>query len=291
MIVYLNGSYLPKAELCISPDDRGFLLGDGVYEVVRAFDGCFFRAGAHWQRLKRSMAAIQINGPAEPEVQKVAETLLEKNNLRSGEATVYLQVTRGAAPRKHGFPQPPVPATVYAFAAPFNPPHEKWQAGIRAITVPDNRWARCDIKVISLLANVLANQQAQSTGAQEAIFIRDGAVIEGSHSNFAAVRDGALITYPESNYILNGITRMAVLELCWDLKVPVREFPLFEHELRSVDEAMLLGTTTDVMPVIKINDWQVGNGQPGPVTRRLQQALKELVSREKAGRGVANATA
>src|SRR6185295_3573640 len=163
MIVHLNSRYMPKEEAHISPDDRGFLFGDGIYEAVRAREGVFFRANAHWQRMRNSLAAIEINGPSEAEAQGIAETLLEKNNLRSGEATVYLQVTRGVAPRKHGFPQPPVPATVYAFAAPFNPPHEKWQAGIRAITVPDNRWARCDIKVISLLANVLANQQAQST--------------------------------------------------------------------------------------------------------------------------------
>ena len=281
MIAYLNGIYSPKGELRISPDDRGFLFGDGVYEVVRAFDGKLFRANEHWVRLRNSLAAIHItNGPSDSEVQKISETLLDKNKLHSGEATVYLQVTRGVAPRKHAYPNPPVPATVYGFAAAFIPPHEKWQNGIRVVTVPDNRWARCDIKVISLLANAMANQQATAAGAHEALFIRDGAVIEGSHSNFAAVRGGTLFTYPECNYILNGITRVAVLQLCRELKIPVREFPVFESELKSVDEAMLLGTTTDVMPVAKINDWQVGNGQPGPITKRLQQALRELVARE-----------
>jgi D-alanine transaminase len=284
MIAYLNGVYSPKEELRISPDDRGFLFGDGVYEVVRAFDGKLFRAKEHWVRLRNSLAAIHItNGPSDAEVQKICETLLEKNQLHAGEATVYLQVTRGVAPRKHAYPNPPVPATVYGFAAAFAPPHEKWEKGIRVITVPDNRWARCDIKVISLLANAMANQQAATAGAHEAVFIRDGAVIEGSHSNFAAVRNGTVFTYPECNYILNGITRVAVLELCRELKIPVREFPVFESELRSLDEAMLLGTTTDVMPVVKINDSQVGNGQPGPITKRLQQALRELVAREKNG--------
>lgn len=282
MIAYLNGIYSPKEELRISPDDRGFLFGDGVYEVVRAFDGRLFRAKEHWARLRNSLAAIHItNGPDDSEAQQICETLLEKNHLRSDEATVYLQITRGVAPRKHAYPNPPVSATVYGFAAAFNPPHEKWQNGVRVITVPDNRWARCDIKVISLLPNAMANQQAAAAGAHEALFIRDGAVIEGSHSNFAGVRGGTFFTYPECNYILNGITRVAVLQLCRELQIPVREFPVFESELHSLDEAMLLGTTTDVMPVVKINDWQIGNGQPGPITRRLQKALGELVAREK----------
>src|SRR5437870_3703795 len=137
MIVYLNGRYLPKEEAHISPDDRGFLFGDGVYEVVGAHEGHFFRADAHWQRLRKGLAATEIVGPTDTEVQDIAETLLEKNGLHSGEATVYLQITRGAAPRKHAYPQPPVTATVYGYAAPFTPPHEKWLSGVRVITVPD----------------------------------------------------------------------------------------------------------------------------------------------------------
>ena len=280
MIVYLNGRYLPKEEASISPDDRGFLFGDGVYEVVRAHEGHFFRAASHWQRLRNSLAATEINGPTDAEVQSIAETLLDKNALRSGEATVYLQITRGVAPRKHGFPQPPVPATVYAYAAPFTPLHDKWRSGVRVITAPDNRWGRCDIKSISLLPSILANRKAQIAGVHEVILLRDSVVTEGSHTNFAAVRNGALITHPANNFILNGITRVVALELCKELSISILENPLPESELRSLDEAMLLGTTNDVMPVVQINDWLVGDGRPGPVTRRLQKALEELVARE-----------
>lgn len=281
MIVYLKGRYLPKAEAHISPDDRGFLFGDGIYEVVRASDGHLFRASSHWQRLRNSLSGIHIDGPTNAEVQGLAETLLEKNGLRSGEATVYLQITRGVAPRKHAYPQPPVPPTVYGYAAAFTLARGMWQAGVRVITVPDLRWARCNIKATSLLPNVLANQQAQATGAHEAILVRDGVVTEGAHSNFAAIRGGTLMTHPENNFILTGITRNVVLELCRELNIPVRESPIVESELQALDEAMLLGTTNDVMPVVQINDRQIGDGRPGPVTRRLQQAFRELVQREK----------
>jgi len=280
MIVYLNGVYMPKEEARISPDDRGFLFGDGVYEVVRAHEGHFFRAASHWQRLRNSLAATEIVGPTDAEVQSIAETLLDKNGLRSGQATVYLQITRGVAPRKHGYPQPPVPATVYAYAAPFTPLHEKWLSGVRVITAADNRWARCNIKATSLLPSILANRQAQVAGVHEVLLVRDGAVTEGSHTNFAAVRDGTLITHPANNFILNGITRVVALELCKELNIPVRENPVPESELRALDEAMLLGTTNDVMPVVQINDWPIGTGRPGPVTRRLQNALAELVASE-----------
>ena len=285
MLVYLNGDYLPKEQAHISPDDRGFLFGDGVYEVVRSSDGHLFRAAAHWQRLRSSLAAIGMDGPSYAEVQKIAETLLEKNGLQTGEATVYLQVTRGVASRKHSYPRPGVPPTVYACAAPFTLPQQSWQAGVRVITVSDQRWSRCDIKATSLLPNVMVNEQAHAAGAHEAILVRDGVVTEGSHSNFAGIRDGMLITHPVNNHILNGITRVVVLELCRELDIPVRETAVAESELPSLDEAMLLGTTNDVMPVVQVNDWTIGNGQPGPVTRRLQQAFRKLVQRQNSSTG------
>lgn len=280
MLVYLNGDYLPKDQARISPDDRGFLFGDGVYEVVRSFNGHLFRAAAHWRRLRTSLVAIGMSGPREAELQEIAATLLERNGLRTSEATVYFQVTRGAAPRKHSHPRPAIPPTVYAFAAPFTPPQQEWQRGVRVLTVPDQRWSRCDIKATSLLPNVMANEQAHAVGAHEAILVRDGVVTEGSHSNFAGVRDGTLITHPVNNHILNGITRIVVLERCRELNIPVREVAMVESELPSLNEAILLGTTNDVMPVVQINERIIGNGQPGPVTKRLQQAFRELVARE-----------
>lgn len=282
MIVYLNGRFLPKEEVWLSPDDRGFLFGDGAYEVIRASKGRLFRAAAHWQRLQYSLSAIEIRGPDLATLDHVAATLLEQNQLTAAEATVYLQVTRGVAPRKHAYPHPPVTATVYGFASPFEPRREKYRTGVRVITAPDQRWSRCDLKVISLLANVLANQQAQTAGAQEAVFVRDGVITEGSHTNFAAVREGVLLTHPESHVILSGITRRVVLELCGELHVPILEVPLRESELETADEAMLLGTTSDVMPVVRINDLQIGGGHPGPVTRRLQAAFQDLFTSETA---------
>jgi D-alanine transaminase len=281
MIVYLNRRFLPKEQARISLDDRGFLFGDGVYEVVRASDGHLFRAAVHWQRLSNSLSAIGAAGPRADEVQQIADTLLEKNGLQVGEATVYLQITRGVAPRTHSYPRPAVPPTVYAFAAPFTLPEQEWQAGTRVITVPDRRWGRCDIKATSLLPNVMANEQAHAAGADEAIFVRDGVVTEGSHSNFAGVLNGTLLTHPLNHCILNGVTRLVVLGLCHELNIPVREVAVAESELSGLDEAMVLGTTNDVMPVVRINEWIIGNGRPGPVTSRLQQAFRELMARER----------
>jgi D-alanine transaminase len=144
------------------------------------------------------------------------------------------------------------------------------------ILVPDNRWARCDIKSVALLPNVLANQQASEQGADEAVFVRDGAITEGSHSNFCAIVDGELVTYPRSNYILGGVTRQIVLQICGELNIPVREFPLLQRDLRQVDELFLSGTTTEVLPVVQVDDWTVGNGKPGPITRKLQKAFREI---------------
>lgn len=277
MIVHLNGQFLPKEQARISPDDRGFLFADGVYEVVRAYRGHLFRAREHWDRFDASLQALRIARPAGLDFSAVCTELLQRNQLADAEATVYLQISRGAAPRKHAFPAEVAP-TVYGFAAPFANPVEKWAGGVKVITVPDQRWARCDIKSISLLPNVLANQLAQEAGAHEAVLVRDGFALEGSLSNFAVVMDGVVRTAPRSNYILPGVTRLVALGLCSALGIPVKEFPVAESELRCAQEAMLFGTTNEVMPVVQINDRMVGDGQPGPITRQLQQAFRDYVA-------------
>jgi len=277
MIVHLNGQFLPKEQASISPDDRGFLFADGAYEVVRAYRGHLFRAREHWERFDASLQALRIPRPAHLDYSAVCAELLHRNQLADTEATVYLQVSRGAAPRKHAFPTAVAP-TVYGFAAPFTNPLEKWAAGVKVITVPDQRWARCDIKSISLLPNVLANQLAQEAGAHEAVLVRDGFALEGSLSNFAVVLDGVVHTAPRSNYILPGVTRLVALGLCSAMGIPVKEFPVAESELRCAQEAMLFGTTNEVMPVVQINDRTLGNGQPGPITRQLQQAFRDYVA-------------
>lgn len=274
MISYFNSHFLPKEEIRISPDDRGFLFGDGVYEVIRAYGGKLFQADAHLTRLEHSLREIRIAGIDVAHLGDIANELLERNAL--GDATIYIQVTRGVAPRKHSFPDTETSPTVYLTAAPLAASSQKAEAGVKIIFVPDIRWARCDIKSITLLPNVLANQQAKENGAEEAVFVRDGTITEGTHSNFCAVIDGALVTHPKSDRILAGVTRQVVLDLCRELSIPVREIPIREEELPRADELMLLGTTTEVMPIVQVDERKIGDGNPGPVTRRLLAALREL---------------
>ncbi|MFC1975837.1 D-amino-acid transaminase [Chloroflexota bacterium] len=276
MIIYFNGQFMLKNEVKVSPDDRGFLFADGAYEVIRAYHGNLFKIDRHIERMARSLRELRIKGPEHEIFKDVAEQLIQNNDLLDGEALVYLQVTRGAAPRRHAFPGSDTPPTVYAYASPFQPFPEKLTHGVRIILVPDIRWTRCDIKSVSLLPNVLAHQQAKENGVDEAIFIRDGAITEGTHTNFGAVFDGQLITYPKSHYILAGITREVVLNLCRELNIPIKEFPILVDDLKKADEAMLLSTTSEVTPVVQVDDWPVGNGKPGPITTTLQRAFRKL---------------
>ena len=276
MIAYFNGRFMPKEEVKISPDDRGFLLGDGVYEVIRSYSGRLFKVEEHFRRMARSLRELRIHGVDTEDLKGIVEALIEYNELGDGDAKLYIQITRGVAPRRHSFPDEGTPPTVYATASPFQPPRQKWEHGVRIILVPDIRWARCDIKSVALLPNILANQQAKERGAEEAVFVRDGAITEGSHTNFCAVFDGELATHPKSNYILAGIMRETVLDLCDELDIPVKEFPIFERDLKEADELMILGTTSEIMPVVQVDDRQVGDVTPGRIAMKLQRAYREL---------------
>ena len=277
MIVYLNGHFIPKEEVTISPDDRGFLFADGVYEVIRSYYGRLFQSDWHLQRLDRSLRALRFNSFSSRDLQGVGEQLIEVNALEQEDALIYIQVTRGVAPRRHAFPNDAVQPTVYATAYPIHIVPEKWERGVKIILVPDHRWTRCDIKSISLLPNILANQLAKENGAEEAVFVRDGAVTEGSLSNFAAVFSGKVYTYPQSFYILSGITRNVVLRQCQKLNIPVEEHPVLEADLPDAEEIMLWGTTAEVLSVVQVNDWIVGDGKPGPISQRLQKAFREQI--------------
>jgi D-alanine transaminase len=286
MIVYFDGQYLPKDEVRVSPDDRGFTFGDGAYEVIRTYGGRLFRCEDHVRRLARSLSELRIQAPAleGPEgIGHIAGELLRRNGLNDGDAAVYVQVTRGAAPRKHSFPPPGTPPTVYLAASPLRSAPEAWQDGVGIILVPDIRWTRCDIKAVALLPSVLASQQAVERGAEEAVFLRDGAVTEGAHTNFCAIFDGVLVTHPPTNHILDGITRRAVLALCADLGIATREAPIPVQDLMAAEEMMILGTTTEIKPVVQVDGRQVADGRPGPVTRRLQAAFRALVAAETGG--------
>ena len=224
--VYLNGELIPKERALVPVDDRGFLFADGIYEVTPAYQGVFFRLERHLDRIRRGLAALRIDFDPEP-LAEVHRQLLAANGLEDEPiTTVYVQVTRGVAPRAHAFPTSPVRPTVYAFATEFKrAPREAWEKGYQATMVPDRRWARCDIKAIALLPNCLAIQAAAEAGSTDALFVRDGVAIEGAHNNFFAVLDGTVVTHPATNHILHGITREYVLELCHDLGLPVEQRP------------------------------------------------------------------
>jgi D-alanine transaminase len=277
MRVYLNGSFLPKEQAVVPVEDRGFIFGDGVYEVWRIVNGQLFEFDRHMARLARGLSELRITPPAEAEPEKIheiADRLIAENGLGDGEGTLYLEITRGVAPRAHQFPAAGTPATVFAMARPFVPPEEQRAKGVSAVTVPDVRWLRCDIKTIQLLANVMAKQAAAERGAFEAILIRDGVITEGSHANVIGVMDGELRTHPTNHLILPGITRAVVLELARGVGIPVREDPIMASELPRVDELFIAGTTADVMPIVRVDDQLIGAGTPGPISQRLQRELR-----------------
>lgn len=274
MIAYFNGKFIPKEKISISPDDRGFLFADGAYEVICSYNGKLFKVEEHFKRLKRSLSELHMAVPSMSSLGDIAKELIDRNELSTVRAMIYIQITRGAAPRKHVFPDKDTPLTVYATASPFQPLYHEREKGIIIITLPDIRWGRCDIKSVSLLPNVLACQQAKERGATEAVFIRDGIITEGSHTSVCVVFDGRLVTHPANNHILGGITRKVVLDLCVELDIPFAESSVFEKELKNADELMVLGTTYEILPVIQVNDWKVGDGKPGPITRELQHAYR-----------------
>jgi D-alanine transaminase len=237
MLVYLNGSYLPADRAQLSALDRGFVFGDGVYEVWRVVNGKLFEAERHRERLERGLRELRIGPPDGADadgLRTIAERLLRENGLLDGHATFYVQVTRGVAPRTHQFPPAGTRPTIFAYTAALKSLEQDRRIGARAITRPDVRWLRCDIKTIQLLPNVLAKQAAVEAGAFEAIFVRDGYAMEGTHSNLFAVLDGKVRTHPANNLILPGVTRDVVLELARDLGIPSREEPVTEAELRKV---------------------------------------------------------
>jgi D-alanine transaminase len=273
MIVYFNGAFMPKDQVCISPDDRGFLFADGVYEVMWAYDGRVFTEDRHFARLAHSLDALHIVMPDLDELRSAGHELLARNGLGVGGARLYLQITRGVANRTHTFPEKPVTPTVYASAEPYAPPKTLWRTGVRTILVPDIRWSRCDIKSLALTPNVLASQRAKEAGAFEAILVRDGAVTEGSHTGLCAVFDGRVVTHPLTHHILGSVTRDVVLSLCDELGIPTLERPILEESLWLADELMLLGTTSGIVPVIEVDECPIGDGTPGPITLHLQSAL------------------
>ena len=277
--VYLNGEFLPVEQARISVMDRGFLFGDGVYEVIPAYGNRLFRLPEHLDRLGRSLAAIRLIDPlSAAEWQTLLQRLIDQ---RLGEDQgVYLQVTRGPAPKRdHAIPAEVRP-TIFAMANPIPPPDPTLAAGgAHAITLTDTRWIRCDIKAITLLANVLLRQEAMDHDAIEAILIRDGLATEGAASNLFVVHGGVLRTPPKGPLLLPGITRDLIVELAAAHSIDCREEPVSAEQLRSADEIWMTSSTKEIVPITRLDEQVVGGGVPGPLWRRMTALYQDYKAR------------
>jgi D-alanine transaminase len=270
-IAYLNGKFIPKDEISISPDDRGFLFADGIYEVVRWYESFFYDMTSHVTRLKRSLRELRINWDGADLFPSIANDLIRMNKLGSQQAMVYLQVTRGAAVRTHYFPSPEISPTVYANSWGFVPDTQSLESGIKVMLKEDIRWSRCDIKSIALLPNTISFQEAFENGSKECIFVRNGLITEGSHSNIFFVIDGTLFTHPESNLVLSGITRKNILRIAQELGIKIREEAVLENRIRFIREAFITNTSAEVTPVIDLGGNTLGDGLSGPITRLIRE--------------------
>jgi len=277
--VYLNGEFLPLDEACVPVLDRGFIFGDGVYEVIPVYAGKAFRLQHHLQRLRNSMQAVRITNPhTDEEWNAIINEVVTRNN--DGDQSIYLQITRGVAHRDHRFPGDAKP-TVFVMSNLFDPvPQQQLENGVNAITLDDIRWQYCSIKSIALLPNILLRQQAVEQGAAEAILLRNGEVTEGAASNVFIVKDGIIITPPKTDCLLPGITRDLVVEQAHEHGLAVKEANIKQTELETADEIWLTSSTKEILPVTKLNGQPVGSGIPGTVWQKmyaLYQAYKQTL--------------
>jgi len=274
-ICFLNGDFMPLREARISPLDRGFLYSDGAYEVTPVYGGRPFRFTQHHDRLTRSLREIRMDDPLAREAWRDLYRELIARNAHSGDLYIYVQVTRGAEFGRNHAPLPEVPRTVFAFAAPWPEGRAGWRdTGLPAVTAPDTRWARCDIKSVSLLANVLLRQLAVDAGASETILLREAQLTDSSASSVHVVIGGELRTPPNSWKLLPGTTRGVLEEVADKAGVQWRSVAVSEAELRSADEILLGAATREVQPVTTLDGKPVGSGKPGAVWRKLYDAYQ-----------------
>jgi D-alanine transaminase len=277
-LCYLNGKYLPLEEAQIPVLDRGFIFGDGVYEVAPIYAGIPFRWNEHLTRLKRSLKQIGISNPLSDEAwRKLIDDLAKANPFPN--QFVYLQVTRGVARRDHAFPNPPPQPTVFAMLQELVAPKPEWrEQGVSVITLPDERWLHCDIKSTSLLGNVLAKQAAAEAGAFECVMFRDGMLTEGSSANIWVVKDACVMSAPKDNKVLEGIRYGLLQELCQACGLDYRLRPISKSEVFAADELLLTSATREVLPITQIDGLAVGpepyRGQPGPAGKKLLAAYQ-----------------
>jgi len=276
-LLWLNGRITPLDEARISPEDRGFLFADGIYEVIRFYGGRPFLLREHLERWERSARGILLDSPGTPEERaERIRGLVDEADF--GDCYAYGQLTRGAAPRNHAFPEDPRPTELWVIRPAKGYPPECKELGVSLLPHPDERWARCDLKTVSLLPNCLAKERARRAGCFEALLYReDGTVTECAATNACCVRGGVVWTHPLTNRILPGITRAPVLRLAREAGIEVREEAVTLDEFRAADEAFLTSTTMEVMPVTRLEATPIGDGRVGPVTRRLMALMRGFV--------------
>ncbi len=284
-IVYLDGDFLPIEEAKVSVLDRGFIFGDGVYEVIPAYGGRLFRLQQHLERLNNSLDGIHLENPLTTgQWQQIIEEIVQRNNQSNQDQSIYLQITRGAAKRDHVFPEQ-ISQTRFVMSTPMQPVSKaKLENGVKAITHEDIRWRYCHIKSIALLPNTLMRQVAREAGADEAILNRDGKITEGAASNVFIVKGGQIITPAKDECLLPGITRDLILEIAADAGLPFSESDISTDDLLNADEIWLTSSTKEILPVTQLDNKPVGNGIPGPywkdMLERYQQHKQLLRSGE-----------
>ncbi|UCD68050.1 MAG: D-amino acid aminotransferase [Betaproteobacteria bacterium] len=284
-MIYLNGEFMPIETAVIPVLDRGFIFGDGVYEVIPVYSRQPFRLGEHLSRLQTSLDSIRLNNPrTDAEWRTLINRIVELNETE--DQSIYLQVTRGVAKRDHAFPKSVKP-TVFIMSSPLLPPTaDQLHTGVAAITAVDNRWLRCDVKSTALLPNVLLRQLAADAGCAETLLLRDGMLTEGAASNVFVVNQGVLLAPPKSNLMLPGITYEVVLELAQANDVPFDVRNISESELLGAEEIWITSSSREILPVTTLNGVAVGSGRPGPVFRRMRELYQDHKAQDmKAARG------
>lgn len=278
-VVYINGEYVRLGDAKVSVLDRGFIFGDGIYEVVPAYHGKPLRMAEHLSRLMRSLAEVRIEtGFSREDWERLWLDMLARSGA-GRDCMVYLQVTRGVAKREHGFPKTPVQATIFCMVAPLaRVGAAARESGLRTVSLDDIRWHRCDIKSVSLLGNVLAKQAAEDAGVDDVIQFRDGWLSEGSSSNIWVVKEGKLLAPRRDRHILEGVRYALLAELARQHGIAFEERPISREEVVRADELLLTSATKEVLPIVEHDGKPVGSGQPGPVYRQLRAAYDEVIA-------------
>ena len=274
--VLWNDRLVKDEEIRLSKEDRGYQFGDGIYEVIRVYNGSMFTAKEHIDRLYESAEKIKLVIPYTKDVfHKMMYDLIEANEVTTGQ--VYVQITRGSSSRQHQFPIEAVEPVLTAYTKEVDRPVSQMANGVAAKTIEDVRWLRCDIKSLNLLGNIMAKQEAHESGCFEAILHRGDTITEGSSSNMYGIKDGVLYTHPATNLILNGITRRVILACCEEIGLPVVEQPMSLSNVYSNDEFFMSSTTSEIMPIVVIDGLPIGSGLPGEWTKKLQTAFEAKI--------------